>query len=60
MTALYFLGGIDCLIFGVCLTKRQVKIFAKGKQDELGFDIKLLTGGILFIVIGVSLIVKYM
>ncbi len=41
------------------LTVKQIKIFAKGKQDQLGFDIKLLGGGTMFIIIEIYLITHY-
>jgi hypothetical protein len=59
MNALYVFGGIACLVFGAWLTIKQIKIFAKGKQDQLGWDIKLLGGGIIFIIGGICLIAKY-
>jgi hypothetical protein len=49
-----------CLTFGIYITMRQVKIFAKGKQDRLGFDIQSLGAGIMFIMIGIYLIFKYL
>jgi len=57
---LYVLGGIACLIFGIWLTVKQVKTFKRGKQDQLGFDIKLLSGGIMGVMIGIYLIAKYL
>lgn len=60
MNGLYVFGGIACLVFGIYLTKKQVKTFNSGKQDQLGFDIKLLGGGIMAIIGGVYLIMKYL
>jgi len=60
MNGLYIIGGIACLAFGIYLTLKQIKTFRAGKQDQLGFDIKLLGGGIIGIIIGVYLIMKYL
>jgi hypothetical protein len=59
MNGLYVLGGFACLAFGLFLTIIQVKTFWKGKQDELGFDIRGLGVGIMAIMIGVYLLVNY-
>jgi hypothetical protein len=59
MNSLYVLGGIACLIFGAWLAIKQIKILVKGKQDELGWDIKGLGVGIMSIMIGIYLITHY-
>jgi len=59
MNALYVLGGVACLGLGIYITIRQVKTFVKDEQDDLGFDIKLLGGGIMAITLGIALIVHY-
>ena len=59
MRALYIVGGIASLIFGLVIIIRQIKTFKKGEQDELGFDIKLLGGGMGFLMIGIYLFAKY-
>jgi len=59
MNALYIILGIALLIFGIWLTKREIKIYMKGKQDKLGADIKMLGGGIMAIIIGIALILEY-
>ena len=51
--------GLACLIIGFPLTIKQIKIFRAGEQDQLGFDIKLLGGGIMAIIAGFYLIFKY-
>jgi 4-hydroxybenzoate polyprenyltransferase len=56
MIGLRLLGGIVCLVFGVFITARQIKIIRTGKVDQLGFDYKLLAGGIVFIMAGFSLL----
>ncbi|MFI5139062.1 MAG: hypothetical protein ACHQIM_14665 [Sphingobacteriales bacterium] len=60
MSALYIVGGIVSLIFGIWLCVKEVKVFIMGKQDKLGADIKILSGGIGFIMIGLYLIFKYL
>lgn len=60
MNGIYILGGIACLAFGIYLTVKQIKTFLAGKQDQLGFDIKLLGGGLIGIMIGIYLIIKYL
>jgi hypothetical protein len=52
----YLIGGLAFLGFGVWLVINQVKIFRRGNQDELGWDIKLLAGGIIFAMIGIYLL----
>jgi len=59
MNILYVLGGFACLALGLYLTIIELKIFSKGTQDKLGADIKILGGGIMFIMIGIYLICKY-
>jgi len=46
-------------VFGIYLTISEIKTFKEGKQNEFGWDIKGLGGGICFIIIGIYLIVKY-
>jgi len=59
MNVLYILGGIACLIFGIWDVTKEIKVFAKGKQDKYGADIKILGADIMFIIIGIYLIVHY-
>jgi hypothetical protein len=59
VNVLYVLCGIAFLIFGTWLTIRQVKIFLKKEQDELGNDVKGLGVGIMTIMIGIYIISKY-
>lgn len=56
MNYTYLLGGIASLIFGGGLTIYQIRIFIKGKQDQLGWDIKLLSGGIIFLMGGIYML----
>jgi hypothetical protein len=58
MNTLYVLIGIALTIFGIWLTIREIKIFAQGKQDKLGFHIQLLGGGTLAIILGIAMIVQ--
>ena len=48
------------MTLGCYLTIKQIKIFVAGKQDQLGWDIKGLGAGIISIMIGVYLIIKYL
>jgi hypothetical protein len=57
---LYVIAGIACLSLGLFVTVFQVKKFIRKKQDNLGFDIKLLAGGIMFIIIGIALIIHHL
>jgi hypothetical protein len=59
MNALYVLIGFACLTIGIWITYRQVRIFSKGQQDQLGFSIQLLAGGITAIILGLGLIIQY-
>jgi TctA family transporter len=56
---LYVVGGIACLIFGLYISTVQIKKIKAGKQDQLGFDYKLLGGGIMFIIIGLAFIIQH-
>jgi len=60
MNGLYTIGGVILLAIGLYLTVKQIKIFVAGKQDQLGWDIRGLGAGIMSIMIGVYLIVKYL
>lgn len=60
MSTLHVLGGIFCLCLGVFIIVKQSKTFIKGQQDRLGFDIKLLGGGIGFVIIGIAILAKYL
>jgi len=52
------IGGIAVLGLGVYITRNQIQTFRKKEQDELGWDIKLLGGGMGLMMIGIALIVK--
>lgn len=58
MSAIYVLIGIVLTLFGGWLTTREIKIFAQGKQDRLGFHIQLLGGGTLVLALGIAMIVQ--
>jgi len=60
MNALYELGGIACLLFGIYYTRKHIRIFKNNEQDQLGWDIKGLGAGIMFVIIGVGIIIKYL
>lgn len=59
MNILYVILGIVSLAFGIRTIIRQLRIFARGKQDKYGFDIKILVGGIGFLILGTGLILAY-
>jgi hypothetical protein len=56
MNYLYLLGGIASIGFGAALTIYQIRVFIRGKQDQLGWDIKGLSAGIIFTIIGIYLL----
>lgn len=58
MNGLYLIGGIACLSLGIYITIRQIKKTKTGEQDKLGFNYKLLAGGVGFIMVGFGLIAK--
>jgi len=60
MHVLYIIGGIALLAYGLWQTITTIKIFAKGKQDWLGADIKILGAGVGAIMIGAYLLGKYL
>jgi len=60
MNIIYIIGGFISLALGAYLTVNQVKIFIKGKQDKFGGDIKLLGGGIGFIILGIALLSNFL
>jgi hypothetical protein len=59
MNALYILGGIALLAFGIWQTITTTKVFLKGTQDKLRADIKISGSGIMSIMIGAYLIIHY-
>jgi len=60
MNALYVIGGMILLAYGIWQTITTIKIFIKGKQDWLGADMKILGAGIGAIMIGIYLLCKYL
>jgi len=59
MHYLYIIGGIILLAYGLWQTITTSKVFINGKQDWLGADIKILGSGIMAIMIGIAIIIKY-
>lgn len=57
-SSLYIIGGLLCLAIGIYIIRLEVKTFMKGEQDEMGFDIRLLFGGIMAIILGVAMIIQ--
>ncbi|MDF2435356.1 MAG: hypothetical protein JWP44_4987 [Mucilaginibacter sp.] len=60
MKILHIIGGVASLALGLYIIIRQVKIFFKGQQDNLGFSIKLLAGGIASLILGIALLSEYL
>lgn len=56
MNYTYLVCDFFVLIFGLWLTFNQIRTFRKKEQDQLGWDIKLLSAGIMAIMIGIYLI----
>jgi hypothetical protein len=56
---LYITGGIACVVLGAFIVARQIDIFRSGQQDALGYDIKLFTGGVGFVIVGLIMIVQH-
>jgi len=52
----YVIGGLVSVGAGILLIYNQAKIFLRGDQDQLGWDIKLLSGGILCLMLGLYLL----
>ena len=52
----HLIAGIASILFGALITLKQIKVFRQGEQDRLGFDIRLLIGGICFVFIGLALL----
>jgi LPXTG-motif cell wall-anchored protein len=57
---LYVLGGIALIGLGGYIVIRQIKKIKAGKVDSMGFDYRLLGGGIMFIIGGIATIIKYL
>jgi len=56
----YVLGGIASIALGLYITITQLKKIIAGEDDQLGFDYKGLGGGVIFIMVGIALILKYL
>ena len=56
MNYTYLLGGIASLTFGTWLTIHQIRKVIKGTQDNMGWDIRGIGGGISFTIIGIYLL----
>ena len=59
MNALYAIGGIIFLAYGLWQTITTIKVYINGEQDPLGADIKILSAGIGAIMIGGYLIFNH-
>jgi hypothetical protein len=60
MNYIYTICGILSIILGIYIIAQQIKKIKAGEDDELGFDYKLLGGGIMAVVLGIALILKYL
>jgi hypothetical protein len=58
MNILYVLCGFVLSSLGIYLMIRQIKVFIKGEEGKLGFDIQLLFGGIMATVGGIIMIAQ--
>jgi hypothetical protein len=56
MNYINLFGGIASLGLGGWLTFYQIRIFIRRKQDNLGWDIKGLSAGIIFTIVGIYLL----
>jgi hypothetical protein len=56
MNYLNLFGGIAALGLGGWLTVYQSRLLIRGEGDELGWDIKGLSAGILFSMLGIYLL----
>jgi len=54
----YIVIGFAFLILGLYIIIIQLKRFKKREQDNLGFDIQLLAGGIMALILGVGMIIQ--
>jgi len=55
---LNLLEGFALLVLGIIITIIQVRKIRARKDDQLGFDYRLLDGGIIFIMCGLVMIFK--
>jgi hypothetical protein len=59
MNALYVLIGVTFILVGLYVINIQIKKFKQGKQDQLGFDVRLLISGISALLVGIIMVVQY-
>jgi hypothetical protein len=52
----YIIGGVLLSLFGILLTIYEIRIFVRGQQGDLGYDVKGLGLGITFIILGILMI----
>jgi len=60
MNGLYVMAGVCVTIFGVYTVISENKRNKNGKEDKLGFGAGVFQSGIMFIILGILLIVKYL
>ena len=58
MNLLGLAGGIALIIVGLYFVVTYLRKYVKHEQDDMGFDSKLIAGGLGCIMIGIALIAK--
>ncbi|GAA4092610.1 hypothetical protein [Mucilaginibacter panaciglaebae] len=59
MNTIYGIGGFFLTALGIYITKNQLTKIKTENVDQLGFDYKLLGGGVMAIIIGIVVMVKH-
>ena len=59
MNALYIIGGIGLTLFGIWLTIKEIRVFIRGEQGDLGYDVKGLIFGLTCIIFGILVIIEH-
>ena len=54
----YVLGGAASLILGLYIIVKQIRTIRAGQQDSLGWDYRLLIGGVIFLMLGIGMIAQ--
>jgi hypothetical protein len=60
MRILYIIGGVALCGYGIWQSIVTTKVYIRGEQDKLGNDIKILGSAVMAIIIGLSLIIRYL
>jgi len=59
MNVPYIIGGIALILFGMWLAIIMIKTYAAGVKDKFGLNMRLLTFGVIAVVVGVIIVVKH-